>query len=112
VGTLGQRQARPRVWTAGQKKALRTPAAPPDTRPRDLRSSYITVQIYAGMPLTTIARQAGTSVAMIDKHYAGVIANWDGRPVPAEVQIARAREQLALGESGGRSVDVRDREGF
>ena len=50
--------------------------------------------------LTTIAKQAGTSVAMIDKHYAGVIANWDGRPVPAEVQIG----------TGGRSVDVRDRE--
>jgi integrase len=98
-----------RVWTAGQKKAPRAPAAPPDTRPRDLRSSYITVQIYAGVPLTTIAKQAGTSVAMIDKHYAGVIANWDGRPVPAEVQITRAREQL--GGTGGRSVDVRDRRG-
>jgi hypothetical protein len=76
-------------------------AAPAGTRPRDLRSSYVTVQVYAGVPLTTIARWCGTSVAMLDKHYAGVIANWDGVPVPADELIRRAREQLA--EGGGRS---------
>lgn len=79
-------------------------AAPPDTRPRDLRSSYVTVQIYAGVPLTTIAKQVGTSVAMLDKHYAGVIANRNGERVPADEQIRQAREQVA--QAGGRSVDV------
>lgn len=83
--------------------------APEGTRPRDLRSSYITVQVYAGVPLTTIAKWCGTSVAMLDKHYAGVIANWDGRQVPADEQIRRARE--ALGDPGGRSVDVGGRKG-
>ena len=80
--------------------------APEGTRPRDLRSSFITVQIYAGVPLTTIARWCGTSVAMLDKHYAGVIANWDGVCVPADEQIRRARAQLGL--DGGRPVDVGD----
>jgi hypothetical protein len=74
--------------------------APGGSRPRDLRSSYITTQIYAGRPLTEIARHAGTSVAMIDRHYAGVIANWDGNPVPADTQIQHARQ------ARGRSVDV------
>jgi hypothetical protein len=48
-------------------------------------------QIYAGVPLTTIAKQCGTSVTMIEKHYAGVIENWDGVQVPAEDQIRTAR---------------------
>lgn len=101
-----------RVWVAGQERGRRPPAAPAGTRPRDLRSSYITVQVYAGVPLTTIATWTGTSVAMIDKHYAGVIANWDGKVVPADEQIRRARAQLGLDraqlrlEAGGRSVDV------
>ena len=30
--------------------------APPGTRPRDLRSSYVTLRVYEGVPLTTIAR--------------------------------------------------------
>ena len=38
------------------------------------------------MPLTTFARQVGTSVQMLDKHYASVIENWDGQLVPAEAQ--------------------------
>ena len=44
------------------------------------------------MPLTTIAKQCGTSVAMIEQHYAGVIENWDGGQLPAEDQIRAARE--------------------
>ena len=37
---------------------------------------------------------------MIEQHYAGVIANWDGNPVPADAQIRAARA------AGGRGVDV------
>jgi len=44
-------------------------------------------------------------VAMLDKHYAGVIANWDGRPLAPEEQIRRARAELAA-RRGGRPVDV------
>jgi hypothetical protein len=41
---------------------------------------------------------------MLDRHYAGVIANWDGVRVSPEEQIRKARE--ALRPPGGRSVDV------
>ena len=99
------RNWRRRTWGAyhaGSRGGERTwrGAAPAGSRPRDLRSSYITVQIYAGRPLTEIARQVGTSVEMIDRHYAGVIANWDGRAVPTDEQIREARALLAM------SVDV------
>ena len=69
----------------------RTGCAPAGTRPRDLRSSFVTLRVYEGIPLTQIAREVGTSVRMIEEHYAGVIANWNGKRVPAERQIRAAR---------------------
>ena len=48
------------------------PAARPAIELRDAR-------VYEGIPLTQIAREVGTSVRMIEQHYAGVIANWDGK---------------------------------
>ena len=98
------RNWRSRIWRGEQRPPNRRNeptypgVAPPGTRPRDLRSSFITIQIYAGVPLTTIAKQCGTSVTMIEKHYAGVLENWDGIQVPAEDQIRAARRRLrALG---------------
>ncbi|MGO9973188.1 MAG: tyrosine-type recombinase/integrase, partial [Solirubrobacteraceae bacterium] len=81
-------------------RAARPGAAPAGTRPRDLRSSYITLRVYEGVPLTTISKEVGTSVAMIERHYAGVIENWDGQRIPAEAQIRAARA------AGGRGMDV------
>ncbi len=52
------------------------------------------------MPLTTIGKQSGTSVAMIEKHYAGIIENGDGVQQAPEAQIRAAREP------DGRSMDV------
>jgi hypothetical protein len=75
-------------------------AAPSGTRPRDLRSSYITLRVYEGVPLTTISKEVGTSVQMIEQHYAGIIENWDGQRVPAEQQIRAARS------ANGRGIDV------
>lgn len=101
------RNWRRRIWghyvrdaKTGQRRWVGV--APEGTRPRDLRSSYVTLQVYAGVPLTTIAKWCGTSVQMIEHHYAGVIANWDGRQVPPDEQIRLAREA----GSGGRAVDV------
>lgn len=100
------RNWRSRMWRGEERPANRRnhPAcpgvAPAGTRPRDLRSSFITLQVYAGVPLTTIAKQCGTSVTMIEKHYAGVIENWDGVQQPAVDQIRAARQ------ARGRSVDV------
>jgi integrase len=80
-------------------KPAKPGAAPAGTRPRDLRSSYVTLRIYEGIPLTQIGREVGTSVRMIELHYAGVIANWDGKQVPAERSIRAARQ------TSGRKMD-------
>jgi hypothetical protein len=37
---------------------------------------------------------------MIEKHYAGVIENWNGIQIPAEEQVRTARASI------GRSMDV------
>lgn len=100
------RNWRRRVWGAhvkDKRTGVRSwrGVAPEGTRPRDLRSSFITVQMYAGTPLPTIARWCGTSVAMIEKHYSGVLANWDGRHVPADEQIRKARAALDRGAQLG-----------
>jgi integrase len=81
------RNWRRRVWQA---------VAPAGTRPRDLRGSYVTLRAYEGVPLTTIAREVGCSVVMLDRHYAGTLANWDGRQVAAEEQIRQARGGLRI----------------
>jgi hypothetical protein len=60
----------------------------------------VTLRVYEGVLLTTIAREVGTSVLMIERHYAGVIENWDGHRVPAEAQIRAARA------ADGRGMDV------
>ena len=54
-------------------------------------------------------RQAvGTSVRMIEQHYAGVIANWDGVQRPAEATIRAARDASirAARQNGGREMDA------
>ena len=103
------RNWRRRVWQGEPQRPRRdrknpTPAregcAPAGTRPRDLRSSYVTLRVYEGVPLTQIASEVGTSVRMIEQHYAGVIANWDGKQVAAATQIRRARPR------SGRQMDA------
>ena len=58
----------------------------------------MTLRVYEGVPLTQIAREVGTSVRMIEQHYAGVIANWDGKQVPAEAQNPGPRVKLVDAE--------------
>lgn len=103
------RNWRKRVWHGEPERqrvdrrnvaAARAGCAPPGTRPRDLRSSFVTLRVYEGVPLTQIASEVGTSVRMIEQHYAGVIANWDGKQVPADRQIRAARQAV------GRGVDA------
>jgi integrase len=102
------RNWRNRVWNGGQarpandrrRNARRAGAAPAGTRPRDLRSSYITLRVYEGVPLTTISKEVGTSVQMIEQHYAGVIENWDGQRIAAEDQIRTARKRPIVRTTG------------
>jgi hypothetical protein len=79
---------------AGERTGPRAPV------PRDLRSSYITLRVYKGVPLTTISKEVGTNVQMIEQHCAGVIENWDGQRIAAEDQIRTAREQRTLRSTG------------
>jgi hypothetical protein len=58
----------------------------------------VTLRVYEGIPLTQIAREVGTSVRMIELHYAGVIANWDGKQTPSEAYIRAARQTSGRGE--------------
>jgi hypothetical protein len=89
------RNWRRRVWhgepertlTRGRITPRRRGCAPSGIRPRDLWSSFVTLPVYEGVPLTQFAREVGTSVRMIEQHYAGVIANWDGNLVPADQHI-------------------------
>jgi integrase len=110
------RNWRQRVWHGeperprrDRKRAVppRPGCAPAGTRPRDLRSSYVTLQVYEGVPLTQIAREVGTSVRMIEQHYAGVVEDWDGERVPAEAQIRNPRDlvdpQRSFGLASARS---------
>ena len=85
-----ERQRRDRKGTTPPRPGC----APKGTRPRDLRSSYVTVRVYEGIPLTQIAKEVGTSVRMIELHYAGIIENWDGGHVSAEDQIRAARPMV------------------
>ena len=107
------RNWRQRVWLGEperQRSDRRHPTpprqgcVPAGTRPRDLRSSYITLRVYEGIPLTQIGREVGTSVRMIEERYAGVIANSDGKRVPAERQIRAERR------ASGRNLDARPNE--
>lgn len=98
------RNWRRRIWHGEPAKAFERSATPPrtgcaeaGTRPRDLRSSFVTLRVYEGVPLTQLAREVGTSVRMIEQHYAGVIANWDGNRVPAADQIFAARRAVGRG---------------
>jgi hypothetical protein len=54
----------------------------------------VTLRVYEGVPLTQIAKEVGTSVRMIEQHYAGVVENWDGEWLPAEDQIRAARSAV------------------
>ena len=77
-------------WRNWRRRSWR-PIAPEGSRPRDLRGSYVTLRAYEGVPLTSIAREVGCSVAMLDRHYAGQLAEWDGALTPAGERIAAAR---------------------
>jgi hypothetical protein len=43
---------------------------------------------------------------MIEQHYAGVIANWDGKQRSAEAAIRSARKAQAQRQTSGRGVDA------
>ena len=76
------------------KEAASKAQLPSGTCLYTLRHSFITQALLDGVSTLEVSRIAGTSLAMIEKHYAGVLENWDGIQIPAEDQIRAARRRL------------------
>jgi hypothetical protein len=68
-------------------------------RPYDLRSTFVSHALAAGVTVFELARIAGTSVAMIERHYGALLdgagAGIAGRPDALELELEAAAEQRA-----------------
>lgn len=61
--------------------------------PYDLRGSFVSLLAWEGHTLLEVARQAGHSVAICDRHYAGIFEGVDpAKRLSAEAAIRAARE--------------------
>ena len=60
--------------------------------PYDLRGSFVSLLAWEGRTLLEVARQAGHSVAVCDRHYAGIFEAMPVERVSAEAAIRAARE--------------------
>ena len=86
--------------------------------PYDLRGSFVSLLAWEGYTLLEVARQAGHSVAICDRHYAGIFDDVDpATRVTAEAAIRAAREPGvrgvcalfdAEGEARGRESPARE----
>ncbi|MFT2018138.1 tyrosine-type recombinase/integrase [Streptomyces sp. 796.1] len=66
-----------RVWQEARAFAFPPPKfhSPLAQKPYDGRATAITDWLRSGLPVAEVARRAGTSPEVIDRHYAGVIDN-------------------------------------
>jgi integrase len=87
---------RAREWRPAQIAARIEPIR----RPYDLRHTYATFALRAGVSIFDLSRFMGASLAMIDKHY-GHLAR-DGREHATALLDAYARETAAWTQSGRR----------
>jgi len=62
-----------RAWFDAVRAAVRKAGLPQETVLYNLRHSWITDAIVAGMDLLTVAKLVGTSLAMIEKHYGHLV---------------------------------------
>jgi integrase len=70
-------------------------------RPYRLRSSFVSLLLWAGEDLPYVADQAGHSVATLARHYAGVLRELRGKPrVPAAEAIREARASIGTELTG------------
>lgn len=60
-------------WCDAFKEAVQAAGLPPETVLYTLRHSWITDAITGGIDLLTVAKLAGTSLAMIEKHYGHLV---------------------------------------
>jgi integrase len=95
-GYIDLHNFRPRHWRPAQIAA----GIDPVRRPYDLRHTYATFALRAGISIFDLSRFMGASLAMIDKHY-GHLAR-DGRDHAIALLDAYARDSAAWTSSGRR----------
>jgi integrase len=92
---------RNREWKPGQRRV----GIEPPRRVYDLRHTYATFALRAGLSTFDLSRYMGASLTMIDRHY-GHLAH-DGRQHAIRLLDTHAAEQAtATVDTGGRSVDT------
>ena len=65
----------------------------PSGVPYDLRGSFVSLLAWEGQTMLEVARQAGHSVAICERHYAGIFEDYDpANRTSAEAAICAARE--------------------
>ena len=66
--------------------------------PYDLRGSFVSLLAWEGQTMLEVARQAGHSVAICERHYAGIFEDYDPAVrTSAEAAIRAARESAVRG---------------
>jgi integrase len=98
-GHIDLHNFRARAWRPAQLAA----GIEPLRRPYDLRHTYATFALRAGVSIFDLSRFMGASLAMIDRHY-GHLAR-DGREHAVTLLDAFAKESAAWTPSGRRSRD-------
>lgn len=96
-GYIDLHNFRPRHWRPAQIAA----GIDPVRRPYDLRHTYATFALRAGISIFDLSRFMGASLAMIDKHY-GHLAR-DGRDHAVALLDAYAHDSAAWTSGGRRS---------
>jgi integrase len=91
---------RPFQWRPAQKAAGITPLR----RVYDLRHTFATFALRAGLSTFDLSRYMGASLTMIDRHY-GHLAR-DGREHAIKLLDALERTRVRPVDAGGRSVDA------
>ena len=61
------------AWRDGIREAVKAAELPPDVVLYNLRHAAISEMLVSGIDATIVAQLAGTSTAMIDKHYGHLI---------------------------------------
>jgi integrase len=92
---------RPYQWRPAQREV----GIEPLRRIYDLRHTFATFALRAGVPIFELSRYMGASLAMIDHHY-GHLAR-DGRDHAIELLDAHSASENDV-DAGGRPVDVDD----
>lgn len=89
-GLINLDNFRRREWApAIDASGVQTPA-----RPYDLRSTYASNQLAAGVTVFELARLMGTSVRMIEKHY-GILLEGAGRDIARRQAAFEAEQERA-----------------